>query len=79
MTFLSRPERDYLTADCQEISERKKHNYYCVKSRLLKKLNLFTTQELPLLIEKGYLNLPLDLAECRKQQLAENCKVSSDQ
>jgi hypothetical protein len=66
MTFLSKAERDFLIS-----KDQVNHHYYCVKSRLLKKLNTFTSQELPLLIEKGY------LAEFGKQQqdLAENCKV----
>ena len=63
--FLSKAERDFLVANKQAT-----HDYYCVKSRLQKKLRQFTTQELPLLIEKGY----IDLAEYRK--VAENCNVS---
>jgi hypothetical protein len=42
----------------------------CVKSRLNKKLKVFVDQELPLLLEKGYLS---DIAEFRN--IAENCKI----
>jgi hypothetical protein len=38
------------------------HDYVCVKSRLNKKLKVFVDQELPLLLEKGYLS---DIAEFR--------------
>jgi hypothetical protein len=62
--FLSAAERDLIMGDLS-----KQHDYYCVKSRLLKKLRQFATQELPLLIEKGY----IDFAEYRK--IAENCKI----
>jgi hypothetical protein len=65
VTFLSKAERDFLIS-----KDQVNHDYCCVKSRLIKKINTFTSQELPLLIEKGY------LAEFGKQQdLAENCKV----
>jgi hypothetical protein len=71
--FLSKAERDYLVGTNGDDYHRHKikHDYYCVKSRLQKKLNTFTSQELPLSIEKGYLP---NLAEYCK--LAENCKVS---
>jgi hypothetical protein len=48
--FLSKAERDYLSADLQ-ISDG-----YCrtMRSRLHKKVQAFVNQELPLLIEKGY-------------------------
>ena len=48
--FLSKAERDYLL-DIDQAS----HDYVCVKSRLNKKLKVFVDQELPLLLEKGYL------------------------
>jgi hypothetical protein len=64
--FLSKAERDYLTA--------KRHfsdDYsYTTKCRLQKKGELFANEELPLLVEQGY------LTEIRK--LTKNCKVSSD-
>jgi hypothetical protein len=51
--ILSKAERDYLlSVDRQEIN----HDYVCVKSRLHKKLKVFVDQELPLLLEKGYLS-----------------------
>jgi hypothetical protein len=62
---LSKAERDYLVA-----SDQINHDYYCVKSRLLKKLKVFVDQELPLLIENGY------LAENCK--LAENCNILNE-
>ena len=49
------------------------HDYVCVKSRLNKKLKLFIEQELPLLLERGYLS---DIAEFHN--VAENCKVQGD-
>jgi hypothetical protein len=70
VTFLSKAERDYLVARDQI----KHHDYYCVKSRLLKKLQYFTNQELPLLIEKGYL---AEFCKQQHQHLAENCKMNS--
>src|SRR5215212_6221641 len=42
---------------------------YTIKSRLVKKINQFTNQELPLLIEKGY----LDVTEFCK--LTDNCNA----
>jgi hypothetical protein len=68
MTFLSKGERDYLTA-----SNQIKHDYVCVKSRLHKKLKVFVDQELPLLLERGYLS---DIAEFRN--IAETCKMRGD-
>jgi hypothetical protein len=64
--FLSKAERDYLT------SNRKFDNdySYTIKSRLVKKLHQFINQELPLLIEKGY------LTELCK--LTDNCKVQQE-
>jgi hypothetical protein len=55
--FLSKAERDYLL-DIDQAN----HDYVCVKSRLNKKLKVFVDQELPLLLEKGYLS---DIAEFR--------------
>jgi hypothetical protein len=49
------------------------HDYVCVKSRLNKKLKVFVDQELPLLIEKGYLS---NIAEFRN--IAENCNIQGD-
>ena len=64
--FLSKAERDYLlSVDRQKTN----HDYVCVKSRLHKKLKAFVDQELPLLVEKGY--LVNDIAEFRI--IAENC------
>jgi hypothetical protein len=64
--FLSIAERDYLT------SNRKFDNdySYTIKSRLVKKLHQFINQELPLLIEKGYLT-----EFCK---LTDNCKVQQE-
>jgi hypothetical protein len=57
--FLNKAERDYLlSVDRQKTN----HDYVCVKSRLHKKLKVFVDQELPLLLEKGYLS---DIAEFR--------------
>jgi hypothetical protein len=55
--FLSKAERDYLLG-----KDKASHDYVCVKSRLNKKLKVFVDQELPLLLEKGYLS---DIAEFR--------------
>jgi hypothetical protein len=38
------------------------HDYVCVKSRLNKKLKVFVDQNLPLLLERGYLS---DIADFR--------------
>jgi hypothetical protein len=65
--FLSKAERDYLTSN-EEIN----HDYVCVKSRLRKKLRDFNRQELPLLVEKGL----VDIAEIRK--IAEYCNNNKD-
>jgi hypothetical protein len=69
VVFLSKAERDYLLAKDQI----KHHDYYCVKSRLLKKLQHFINQELPLLLEKGYL---AEFCKQQHQHLAENCKTN---
>jgi hypothetical protein len=47
------------------------HDFVCVKSRLSKKLKVFVEQELPLLLEKGFLS---NIAEFRN--IAENCNTS---
>ncbi len=61
--FLSKAERDYLT-DKRQFGE----DYsYTIKSRLMKKVHQFINQELPLLIERGYLT-----EFCK---LTDNCKV----
>lgn len=57
--FLSKAERDYLLSVGRQKSN---HDYVCVKSRLHKKLKVFVDQELPLLLENGYLS---DIAEFR--------------
>jgi hypothetical protein len=46
---------------------------YTIKSRLQKKVQQFAREELPLLVEQGY----LDLTEFCKVELTENCKVSN--
>lgn len=51
--FLSKAELDYLTAK-QEFND----GYIrVIKSRLQKKLEVFVNQELPILVEKGYLDV----------------------
>jgi hypothetical protein len=40
-----------------------------IKSRLQKKIEVFVSQELPILVEKGY----LDVTEFRSGSVAENC------
>jgi hypothetical protein len=61
--FLSKAELDYLTANRQFTDDY----IYTIKSRLIKKINQFASQELPLLVEKGYLT-----EFCK---LTDNCKV----
>jgi hypothetical protein len=61
--FLSKAEWDYLTSNRQFDDEYG----YTIKSRLVKKINQFANQELPLLIQKGYLT-----EFCK---LTNNCKV----
>ena len=51
--FLSKAERDYLTTS-SEISGGYSR---VIKSRLQKKLEVFVNQELPILVEKGYLDV----------------------
>jgi hypothetical protein len=47
--------------------QKTNHDYVCVKSRLHKKLKVFVDQELPLILEKGYLS---DIAEFRNTSKA---------
>jgi hypothetical protein len=61
MVLLSKAERDYLAAKRQFNEDYS----YTIKCRLVKKLNKFTNEEMPLLLAKGY------LTEFRK--LTENC------
>jgi hypothetical protein len=63
--FLSKAERDYLTAN-SEISGGYSR---VIKSRLQKKLEVFVNQGLPILVEKGY----LDVTEFRN--VTENCNT----
>ena len=63
--FLSKAERDYLTAK----SEIRGGYSRVIKSRLQKKLEVFVNQELPILVEKGY----LDVTEFRN--VTENCNA----
>ena len=60
--FLSKAERDYLLG-----KDQANHDYVCIKSRLNKKLKVFVDQELPLLLENGYLS---DIAEFRNTSTA---------
>jgi hypothetical protein len=64
--FLSKAEWDYLTSKRQFDDDYS----YTIKSRLVKKIDQFANQELPLLIEKGYLT-----EFCK---LTDNCKVCND-
>jgi hypothetical protein len=63
MPLLSKAEHDYLTANRQFNDDYG----YTIKSRLEKKLQQFISQELPILVEKGYLT-----DNCK---LTEFCKV----
>ncbi|MDQ3851903.1 MAG: hypothetical protein M3299_03605 [Thermoproteota archaeon] len=65
--FLSRTELDYLTSKRQFGDDYG----YTIKCRLQKKLQQFTSQELPILLQKGY------LTEFRKPDLTENCKIQN--
>ena len=67
--FFSKAELDYLTANRQFSEDYR----YTIKSRLQKKAQQFAREELPLLVEQGY----LDLIEFCKLNLTENCKVSN--
>jgi hypothetical protein len=67
--FLSKAELDYLTANRQFSEDYR----YTIKSRLQNKVQQFAREELPLLMEQGY----LDLTEFCKLDLTENRKVSS--
>ena len=51
--FLSKAERDFLTAN-PEISGGYSR---VIKSRLQKKIEVFVSKELPILVEKGYLDV----------------------
>ena len=62
--FLSKAEWDYLTSNRQFDDDYS----YIIKSRLVKKINQFANQELPLLIEKGYLTEFCKLTDNRKVQ-----------
>jgi hypothetical protein len=57
-------ELDYLTAKRRFSTEYA----YTIKSRLQKKLQLFASQELPLLVEQGYLTEFCKLTENNKVQ-----------
>jgi hypothetical protein len=63
VTFLSKAEREYLS-DSLAISDGYSRT---MRSRLHKKVQLFVSQELPILIEKGY------VTEFRN--ITENCNV----
>jgi hypothetical protein len=63
--FLSKAERDYLTANSEISGDYSR----VIKSRLQKKLEVFVNQELPILVEKGY----LDITEFRN--VTENCNA----
>ena len=65
--FLSKAELDYLTTNRQFGEDYR----YTIKSRLQKKIQQFARDELPLLVEQGY----LDLTEFCK--LTEYCKESN--
>jgi hypothetical protein len=67
--FLSKAELDYLTANRQFSEDYR----YTIKSRLQNKVQQFAREELPLLMEQGY----LDLTEFCKLDLTENRKISS--
>ncbi len=51
--FLSRAEWNYLTANSELSGDYSR----VIKSRLQKKLEMFVNQELPILVEKGYLDV----------------------
>jgi hypothetical protein len=69
--FLNKAERDYLlSVDRQKTN----HDYVCVKSRLHKKLKVFVDQELPLLLEKGYLSDIADFRNTSKALVAQPCR-----
>ena|SRR5918999_4524953 len=65
--FLSKAERDYLIAD---FTTNKFNPGYdrVIRSRLNKKIQQFVNQELPLLMEKGYVNV----TEFRDSSVTEN-------
>jgi hypothetical protein len=69
--FLSKAEWDYLTSNRQFDDDYS----YTIKSRLVKKINQFANQELPLLIEKGYLTEFCKLTDNRKVQRREGSSL----
>src|SRR3712207_1771100 len=69
--FLSKAEWDYLTSNRQFDDDYS----YTIKSRLVKKINQFANQELPLLIEKGYLTEFCKLTDNRKVQQGEGSSL----
>jgi hypothetical protein len=69
--FLSKAEWDYLTSNRQFDDDYS----YTIKSRLVKKINQFANQELPLLIEKGYLTEFCKLTDNRKVQRGEGSSL----
>ena len=69
--FLSKAEWDYLTSNRQFDDDYS----YTIKSRLVKKINQFSNQELPLLIEKGYLTEFCKLTDNRKVQRGEGSSL----
>jgi hypothetical protein len=62
--FLSKAERDYLSGNLAAVSDGYNR---VMRSRLHKKVQLFISQELPLLVEKGY------VTEFRNSNVTENC------
>jgi hypothetical protein len=69
--FLSKAELDYLTSKRQFSEDYS----YTIKCRFQKKLKQFTGQELPLLVEQGYLT---EFCKLSQSNLTENCKTSSN-
>ena len=69
--FLSKAEWDYLTSKRQFDDDYS----YTIKSRLAKKINQFANQELPLLIEKGYLTNICKLTDICKVQQGEGASL----
>jgi hypothetical protein len=63
--FLSKAERDYLMANSDVSGGYSR----VIKSRLQKKIEVFVNRELPILVEKGY----LDVTEFRNGSVTENC------
>lgn len=73
VSFISKAELDYLTANRQFSEDYR----YTIKSRLQKKVQQFTREELPILVEQGYLDLT-EFCEVPQPNLTDNCKVSND-